>query len=136
VLEGCAFQLRYILEELGAGDIDEMAAVGGGAKSPLWLSIIADVTGVALLIPQVLEAGALGAAIYAGVGVGVYPGIREAAEELVQIVGLVSPHAARHRLYESIYGIFVELEDKVSPLYDRTPVGEERVQPKDKGEER
>jgi len=99
-----------------------MVAVGGGAKSPLWLSIIADVTGTPLLVPRVLEAGALGAAIFAGVGVGVYRGVQEAAAALVQIMGRHEPDEAQHEFYGRIYPIFLELEDKVTPLYGRVPV--------------
>jgi xylulokinase len=85
VLEGSAFQLRRILESCGLSSSSEIVAVGGGAKSALWLDIIADVTGLTLLVPRVVEAGALGAAILAGVGVGVYPDIREASRALVHI---------------------------------------------------
>jgi xylulokinase len=121
VLEGCAFQLRRILENSGAYGW-EMVAVGGGAKSALWLDILADVTGIALLVPRVLEAGALGAAIFAGVGVGVYPGVQEAAEALVQIVGQHEPNRARQDLYGRIYSIFLDLEERVAPLYGRLPL--------------
>ena len=122
VLEGCAFQLRRILENPASFGIGEMVAVGGGAKSTFWLSIIADVTGIPLLVPRVLEAGALGAAILAGVGVGVYPGVREAAEALVQIVSQHEPDRARQDLYTRIYSIFLDLENRVAPLYGRVPV--------------
>jgi len=130
VLEGCAFQLRQIAETLALGGVkegascpDPMVIVGGGAKSELWRSIIADVMGVPLLVPRVLEAGALGAAILAGVGVGVYRSVQEAAQELVQIVRRIEPDAARHECYGRIYALFLELEDKVAPLYGRVPVG-------------
>lgn len=122
VLEGCALHLRSILD--GLGPVDEMAIVGGGAKSPLWRQIIADATGVALLVPEVLEAGALGAAILAGVGVGVYPSVQDAAARLVRIVERRTPDGARHRLYTRIYQVYRELEERVAPLYSRVPVRE------------
>jgi len=122
VLEGCALHLRWILESLGPSDVEEVVAVGGGAKSAFWRGIIADVTGITLLVPRVLEAGALGAAILAGVGVGIYPGVQEAAGELVRIVGRHKPDGARHELYRGIYPIFLELEERVAPLYGRVPV--------------
>jgi xylulokinase len=122
VLEGCAFQLRRIADRLCPSGMGEVVVVGGGAKNPLWLGIIADVMGSALLVPRVLEAGALGAAILAGVGVGVYAGVQAAAQELVQMAGRIEPGEVRHERYGRIYSIFLELEDRVAPLYSRLPV--------------
>ena len=117
VLEGCAFQLRRIADALSPSGLGEMVVVGGGAKGALWLRIIADVTGIRLDVPRVLEAGALGAAILAGVGVGVYPNVQEAAERLVLIVARVVPDAERRARYACLYDHFLALEDKVAPLY-------------------
>lgn len=119
VLEGCAFQLRRIAESLEPCGIGEAVVVGGGAKSPLWLQIIADVTGTALLRPRALEAGALGAAILAGVGVGVYPSIRKAAQDLVRIEGRTQPDEGRRAQYDGLYSLFLDLEESVAPLYRR-----------------
>jgi len=120
VLEGCAMHLRSILEALGASE--PLVVVGGGAKSALWRQIIADATGRALIVPQVLEAASLGAAILAGVGVGLYPSAREAAARLVRDVGEQRPDPERMRLYEEIYRVYSELEERVAPLYGRVPV--------------
>ena len=103
--------------DLPGGGLEGMVAVGGGARSALWLQIIADVIGIPLLVPRVVEAGALGAAILAGVGVGVYPGVQEAAAELVQIAHRIEPDEARHERYGEVYARFLELEERVSPLY-------------------
>ncbi|MCO4191467.1 autoinducer-2 kinase, partial [Proteus terrae] len=56
---------------------------GGASKGKLWAQILADVTGCVVKIPKVTEATALGAAMAAGVGVGVYKSLAEAAKELV-----------------------------------------------------
>jgi len=117
VLEGCAYQLLRIVEDCGGPPLREMAVVGGGAKSPLWLDIIADVLGIRLVIPQVREAGALGAAILAGVGVGVYKDARLAATKLTRIERAHDPDSTRHALYRRNYKRFVALERGVSPLY-------------------
>jgi len=126
LLEGCAFQLRWILEERGLDDVGEVVVAGGGGKSRLWLDIIADVTGLVLRVPRVLEAGALGAAILAGVGVGIYRSTEEAAGKLVRMVGRHEADEERHELYGGIYSVFRELEDRVTPLYGRVPAGERR----------
>jgi xylulokinase len=117
LLEGCAFQLRRIAESLPGERVEEVVAVGGGAKGALWLQILADVMGIPLLVPRVLEAGALGAAMVAGVGVGVYCGVREASERLVKIVRRVQPDTARHVQYSQLYARFLRVEEHVAPLY-------------------
>jgi xylulokinase len=121
VLEGCAFQLRRIAENLDLSGVEAMVVVGGGAKSTLWVRVVADVLGVPLLVPRVLEAGALGAAILAGVGVGAYgDGVGEAAGRLVQIVERVEPDLSHRVSYERAYSLFLELERSVGPLYGRS----------------
>jgi xylulokinase len=135
VLEGCALQLRRITMQMDTGlagaaawaggatgsgrdgVLGTLVVVGGGARSPLWRQIIADVTGHTLLVPRVIEAGALGAAILAGVGAGVYPGVPEAAERLVQIESRVEPDPECYKRYTAIYALFRELEDRVAPMY-------------------
>jgi xylulokinase len=122
VLEGCAFHLRSILETVSEEPLQEITLVGGGAKSPIWRQIIADVTGVRLLTPRVLEAGALGAAIFAGIGVGLYPDEAQAAAQLVQIVERREPDPVRHAFYSRVYPHYLELEERVAPMYGQAPV--------------
>ena len=111
-------QMRRIAERLPAAEKrPAMVAVGGGARSALWLQILADVLGVPLSVPRVVEAGSLGAAIVAGVGVGVWRSTREAAADAVEIVDRVEPDAARRAAYDRLYGFFCELEARVAPLY-------------------
>jgi autoinducer 2 (AI-2) kinase len=81
------------------------------------LDIISSVLGTRLLIPRVLEAGALGAAILAGVGVGVYPDAFQAAASLVSISSSYEPDPNQHTLYRRIYKKFAALEKSVTPLY-------------------
>lgn len=122
VLEGCALHLRAILEAMDTPATAEMVVAGGGAKSALWRRIISDVTGSTLLVPRVLEAGALGAAALAAVGVGLWPDVPAAAEALVRYTERHIPDAAQHTFYERIYRVYVELEERVSPLYAALPV--------------
>jgi xylulokinase len=118
VLEGCACQLRRIVEALDV-TVGELVAVGGGAKSGLWLQIIADVTGLPLLVPRVVEAGALGAAILAAVGIGRYASVEQAAGAWVQVARRVEPDPLAHAAYEEVYAAFLELEGRVAPMYGR-----------------
>ncbi len=71
VMEGIAFQMRAILETMEAyGNIHTLILLGGGAKSKLWSQIIADVTGMQLKVPTVIEAAGAGAARLAAKAVG------------------------------------------------------------------
>jgi len=121
VLEGSAYFLRQLIQQSGES-LEEMVTVGGGAKSPLWRQIFADVTNVRVLVPRVLETGTLGAAILAGVGVGLYPGVAQAAQRLVQIVGDHTPDPQWRERYYKVYCLYRELEDRVTPLYPKVPV--------------
>jgi len=121
VLEGTAFHLRWILEGVGDSPVEQIAICGGGAKSPIWRQIIADVTGVKLLVPRVIETGCLGAAICAGVGVGIYASEQAAANDLVEYTQEHVGDPALHAFYSTVFPFFKDLEQRVSPLYGKVP---------------
>jgi xylulokinase len=122
VLEGCALHIRSILEHLTEEPLREIAVVGGGAKSALWRGIIADVNGVTVMVPAVLEAGALGAAILAGVGIGVYDDVRSASCRLVRVAERREPDPSDKRFYDEVFSVYMDLEQRVTDLYGRVPV--------------
>jgi sugar (pentulose or hexulose) kinase len=122
VLEGCAFQLRRIIESCELRRATKMVVVGGGAKSTLWLDIIADVTGHTLFTPRVVETGALGAAILAGVGVGVYANAHKAARRLVRLTGCHKPDQERQHMYNRVFQSFLDVENRVAPVYGKVPL--------------
>ena len=78
VMESVACMLRSNLEYLGL-DVSEIRAMGGGANSPLWCQMKADMTGKRLVTLKNKETACLGSAILAGVGVGAYASVEEAA---------------------------------------------------------
>lgn len=121
VLEGSAYFLRQLIER-AQEPLEEMVIGGGGAKSPLWRQIFADVTGVRVLVPRILETGTLGAAILAGVGVGLYPSVAEAAQQLVEIVSEHIPDPHWRDRYDRMYHVYRQLEECVAPLYRQVPV--------------
>lgn len=105
--EGIAFSLRDILEQFRAQGLDMQAAriAGGGARSACWRQIVADVLGVDVLLPEVTDAS-FGAALVAGVGVGVFADERSAARQCTRIVGHAQPDPARRGLYQDLFGIY------------------------------
>ena len=71
VMEGVAFQIRIILEAMKATeDVHTIVLFGGGAKSSIWSQIIADVTGMKIVVPETAEAAGAGAAVLAGLAAG------------------------------------------------------------------
>ena len=80
VMEGVACELRWALDEIRAAGmmVDELTMVGGAARSPIWPQIVADVTGVNVSVPAITEAASWGAAVLAGIGVGVFEGVESA----------------------------------------------------------
>ena len=75
--------LRSNLDYLGL-DIEEIRAMGGGASSPLWCQMKADMTGKRLVTLKNKETACLGSAILAAVGIGAFPSV-EAATEMIRL---------------------------------------------------
>src|SRR5699024_1883540 len=79
---------------------------GGASKSDLWCQILCDVLGKPVNVPKVREATALGAAIMAGYGVGVYADISETARKLVRIGTRHDPPMENHSMYMQMYEVW------------------------------
>jgi len=121
VLEGVAFGLRdsfELIKASPAGMINEVRISGGGAKSPVWRQIMADVLGVPLIVTEALEGAAFGAALLAGVGGGVWPDVQAAAAEAVKTGERVEPGEAMAR-YEPVYQLYRDLYPMLKPAFDR-----------------
>ena len=83
-------------------NIQEIVFAGGASKGALWSQILADVSGYKVKIPQVTEATALGAAMAAGVGCGIYENLQSAAKELVVWQKSYLPNLENKKLYDAI----------------------------------
>jgi xylulokinase len=116
ILEGCAFALRDIVdrfEAMGLGG-EELRVVGGGARSPLWLQIKADVTGRPVRAVRGDHATSAGAAMLAGVAAGFFADLEEASARTVRLADEpVRPRAATSEIYEEAYGAYRRLFDGV-----------------------
>jgi len=120
VLEGVAFALRDSLEvakSLGI-NLKHTKICGGGAKSPLWKSIIANVLNLELDIIESEEGPALGGAMLAAVACGEYPDVKTAAEKIVKIVDTVSPDPALVEKYNERYDKFKQIYPVCRPLFE------------------
>ena len=115
VLEGVAFALRDSLEvakSLGI-KIERTKICGGGAKSPLWKQIIANVMNIKVDVLEVEEGPSLGGAMLAAVGCGVYPDVETAGKKLAK----VEPTPELAAKYEERYQKFKELYPAMKPLF-------------------
>ena len=120
VLEGVAFALRdsfEVAKSLGI-QIERTKICGGGAKSPLWRQMIADIFNIKVDIPESEEGPAMGGAMLAAVACGEYASVEEAAEKIVKIVDTVEPIPENAARYEKQYQKFRRIYPAVKELFD------------------
>jgi len=121
ILEGLTFELRTnldLLRESGIG-IETLHAVGGGARSDLWLQLKADICQTPLCVPRVTEAACLGAAILASVGVGNYNTVNLAVQDAVKMDKRINPVRKNVDAYRPRYELYQELYPRLIPLLRR-----------------
>jgi xylulokinase len=119
VMEGVAYSLRECLELLNNLGIDaeEIIASGGGAASPVWLQIQADILGKPVRACTVKEQACLGACILAGAGTGLLPSIEEGVKRFVTMSDLVyEPKQENFAVYEQRYKTFQQLYRQTKDL--------------------
>ena len=90
-------------------DIGEMYACGGGGSSPLWRQMLADAYNCPVTTVKSKEGPALGVAILAGVGAGLYPSVQEACDVMIQTNQPQNPIAENVPQYESFYQVYKSL---------------------------
>ena len=120
VLEGVAFGLRDCLEVAKSLDIDlkKTRIVGGGAKSPLWRKIIANVLGLTVEVPACEEGPSMGGAMLAMVACNAYSSVEEAAGHIVKVVDTIEPDQELVEKYNQKYQVFHKIYPVIAPLYD------------------
>ena len=119
VLEGVVFGLRdsfEVAKSLGI-QIDRTKICGGGAKSPLWRQMVADILNVKVDIPESEEGPAMGGAMLAAVACGEYASVEEAAAKIVKVVDTVEPIPENAQRYEERYQQFRKIYPAVKALF-------------------
>jgi xylulokinase len=119
VLEGVAFGIRDSLEvarSLGL-DIKKSRICGGGAKSPLWRTIFANVCNLDIEVIESEEGPGYGGAMLAMVACGEYPSVQAIAEQFVKVVDTVKPDPAIAARYEERYQVFRTIYPAVKELF-------------------
>jgi len=107
------------IKEFSGIEFDEVVFAGGASKGELWSQTLADVLGVKVKIPKVKEATALGAAMAAGVGAGIYKDIASAANELVVWERTYMPNMENYKIYQDIKVKWQEVYEAQLDLVDR-----------------
>ncbi|MDQ3180844.1 MAG: FGGY-family carbohydrate kinase, partial [Acidobacteriota bacterium] len=117
VLEGVAFSLRDSLEIFKASsvEISSIRLGGGGAQSPLWRQIQADVYGQNVEILEADEGAAFGAAILAGVGAGAWQTVDEACEKTIRVAETVEPNLESVEKLNCNYEVYKMLYPALHP---------------------
>jgi xylulokinase len=108
ILEGTTFYLKECVESLPPTGIEigEYRVAGGGSRSDRWVQLSADILGRPFARPAVTEAGALGAAVIAGVGSGLFPTFEVGVEAMVRLERDFEPDLHRQRLYEEWFELY------------------------------
>jgi xylulokinase len=106
VLEGVAFGLRdsmELIQKAGLGQIRQVRVSGGGARSPLWRQILADVMDTELVTVNTTEGAAFGAALLAGVGAGHWGTVAESCQAVIKILEGTQPQPLQVSRYRDLY---------------------------------
>lgn len=120
VLEGVAFGLRdsfELMKGVGLSAIQQVRVSGGGARSPLWRQILADVLGSELVTVNTTEGAAYGAALLAGVGAGVWPSVDDACAAAIQTTGSTAPNPTAVDYYNRAYAQYRDLYPILKPVF-------------------
>lgn len=116
---GCIVRRNLeVVESLGI-PVTEIRGLGGGARSPLWNQIKADITGRPVVTTENEEAASLGAAILAGSGVGVFRSLEQATDQMVAIRHRYEPNPENRAVYEDVYRRYVELYGDLVGMFER-----------------
>ena len=121
ILEGLTFELRANLDVLRSAGIaiDELRAIGGGARSDLWLQLKADITGIPVVAPRVTDAACWGAALLAGYAAGCFEDLASAASAAVHLAKRYEPDPARAERYCERYDLYCEVYPTLKELLHR-----------------
>lgn len=113
VLEGVAFSVRECFETLmqtASEEVKTITVAGGGARSSVWVRILADVIGRKLRIPKTLDAS-FGAALLGGIAAGVFESASEAIQRCVRLECTVSPRSKPHQLYSVLFKRYLMISE-------------------------
>lgn len=121
VMEGVGYSLKDCMDIIRDMNIEvsEVRASGGGGKSPLWRQIQADMFKTKVVTSNSSEGPALGVAILAGVGAGVYSSVPEACEAVIKVSNQLEPDLQNTRIYEKYHEVYKEVYSALKLQFTR-----------------
>ena len=121
VLEGIVYEMKDILlmQEEFAGEIKTVRLSGGVTKSPMWCQMFADILNKPVELTEVTETGALGAAMYAGIGIGVYKDCEDAAKKCIRIKETYKPNPKAVIAYEEGFKRYMDAFNALNGTFYR-----------------
>ncbi|MEA2142454.1 MAG: L-xylulokinase [Solirubrobacteraceae bacterium] len=120
ILEGIAFNHRWHIDDLRSSfPVDEARLTGGAARSPIWSQIFADSLGLEIIVTEADEAGALGAALCAGVGAGEYASLDDGVARAVRDVARFAPAPQGVARLEEAYQTFRRATEALAEVWPR-----------------
>jgi Sugar (pentulose and hexulose) kinases len=132
VMEGIAYEYDYYLSVLKSlypsGSFRRMKAIGGGAKSELFLSIKADVLGVPVSSYDTGDTALVGSAVIAGVGTGVFSDYRLPIQKTLREKRMIQPDLANHAAYRDYAHTYLKIIEALTPVYEKEPPYAKRTQ--------
>lgn len=121
LFEGVVFEHKRHIDVLKAANVNFDSAIlsGGGSRSPVWPQMFADILNIPVQVAQCQETGALGAAIAAGVGVGIYANYETAVGKMTKIVQTFTPDQNLQSHYATRYELFESLTTAMQPIWQK-----------------
>ncbi len=117
VMEGVVFETVWMMESFPAGDGGAIRLAGGASKSRVWSRMIADISGRAVLIPEVADLACVGAAVIAGWGCGLYPDIETGCRSLAVKTAEIRPDEKKTDMYKTAFEQYKEGARNLAALY-------------------
>lgn len=118
IMEGVAYDLRQSLDIIREKvNISELRAIGGGAKSKVWIQIKSNIYNIPVVTLKNFEGGAVGAAILAGVGVKLFKDEKEAVKRMIKKDNKIFPSNKEVALYKQYYDLYKKLHDEFQRFY-------------------
>lgn len=118
LMEGVAFSLKdcyRVIEDMKL-KVKEFIIIGGGSRSNVWCQIVSDVFSHDIIKPSVSDAS-YGAAIIAGVGIGLFSDLKEAVKKCNRIEKVYRPNKENSNIYKKLFKIYLEIHDRLKDIY-------------------
>ncbi|MGI6193660.1 MAG: FGGY-family carbohydrate kinase, partial [Christensenellales bacterium] len=119
VLEGICFEMYDIVraEEAAGINAKTIRLTGGASKSPFWCQMLADIMQKPVQLLQTSETGCLGAALYAGIGSGIYKDAHDAVNRAVKITREFTPDPSKAEAYQKAFERWCEAYEALEKFY-------------------